>query len=332
MDKLQLADWANQFSSIEQKLLTKTDRYTEVNIHFEEAGLAEGTFSIIQTPGLTLNHVIFDVENPLTMVRKDSVEMAESVFVLEGCIHSDFDRISNPLVAEKQHHGLHYNQEFTGKHVIKPGRFDAYQINFHLPFFKSIVHGAEDRLLDAIGNSVERHEPYLATSDNILLQPQMLEIIRAINNCRFSGITKCLYAEAKVLELFTHQMEHFSKRQILAQDCISKADREKLKAVRAYIQANYLAPLSLAQISTEFGLNEFKLKKGYKELFHTTVFGHILDFRMLKAKQLLEEGHLNISQVSDFIGYSNLAAFSGSFKKKFGYTPSKYAKSNLVGV
>ncbi len=115
-------------------------------------------------------------------------------------------------------------------------------------------------------------------------------------------------------------------------DFISKADREKLKAVRAYIQVNYLAPLSLSMISTEFGLNEFKLKKGNKELFHTPVFGHILDFRMLKVKQLLEEGHLNISQVSDFIGYSNLAAFSCSFKKKFGYAPSKYAKSNLVDV
>lgn len=327
-----LPEWSNQFGSIAHQVLTQTERYTEVTIQFKEPGLAQGEFALIQMPGLALNHVVFNVEEPLRMDVKESQEGAESVFILDGCIAANFDRLSKPLQSQEHHHALHYNQEFTGEHIMAPGRFEAYHLNFDLPFFKSIVQGTDDRLMEAIGNSIERQEPYLAHPAEFQVQPQMLEIIRAVNNCRFTGITKCMYVEAKALELFTHQIEQFSKRQELAKDCISKADKEKLKAVREFIQVNYLSPLSLAKISAEFGLNEFKLKKGYKELFHTTVFNHIHDCRMLQAKQLLEEGYLNISQVSDFIGYSNIAAFSGSFKKKFGYTPSRYAKSNLVTI
>jgi AraC family transcriptional activator of pyochelin receptor len=55
-----------------------------------------------------------------------------------------------------------------------------------------------------------------------------------------------------------------------------------------------------------------------------TVFGHIHHLRMQKAKRLLEEGRMNISEVSDFIGYSNIPAFSAAFKKHFGYPPSKW--------
>jgi AraC-like DNA-binding protein len=72
-------------------------------------------------------------------------------------------------------------------------------------------------------------------------------------------------------------------------------------------------------------LNEFKLKKGYKTLFNTTVFNHILYLRMAKAKQLLTEENMNVSMISDIIGYHSIAAFSSAFKKRFGYSPTKFS-------
>jgi AraC-like DNA-binding protein len=154
----------------------------------------------------------------------------------------------------------------------------------------------------------------------------MLEILNAMKNCPYNGLTRLLYLEAKALELFSLQLEQFSKWSKDGRSQISKADKEKLVEVYTFIEANYLLPLSLAKLSAAYGLNEFKLKKGYKSLFHMTVFGHILNLRMNKAKQLLDEGQMNVSQVSDFIGYSNVPAFTAAFKTRFGYPPSSYAK------
>ncbi|GAB3499929.1 hypothetical protein GCM10027341_24230 [Spirosoma knui] len=65
------------------------------------------------------------------------------------------------------------------------------------------------------------------------------------------------------------------------------------------------------------------MKKGYKELFNTTVFGHIHQLRMQKARQLLAEKVMNVSETADYIGYSNVSSFSAEFKKRFGYSPSR---------
>ena len=52
----------------------------------------------------------------------------------------------------------------------------------------------------------------------------------------------------------------------------------------------------------------------------------ILHFRMKRAAQLLENGKLNVSQISYKVGFKDPKYFSKSFQKKFGETPSQYAE------
>ena len=79
----------------------------------------------------------------------------------------------------------------------------------------------------------------------------------------------------------------------------------------------------MKDLTYEFGLNEFKLKKGYKHFFNTTVFGYILHLRMQKAKALLSDPQMTISDVAQFVGYNNTGSFSYEFKKRFGHSPSQ---------
>jgi AraC-like DNA-binding protein len=96
-----------------------------------------------------------------------------------------------------------------------------------------------------------------------------------------------------------------------------------LFALRSYIENAYLDEFSLKDLTYKFGLNEFKLKKGYKQLFQTTVFGHVHQLRMQKAKTVLEEKAMNVSEASFYIGYNNVSSFCTEFKKRFGYSPGK---------
>jgi AraC-like DNA-binding protein len=150
----------------------------------------------------------------------------------------------------------------------------------------------------------------------------MIEIINYILACPFKGLTRYLFIESKVLELLTLQLEEI-KTPTLAKQTISNTDVEKLWCVKEFIETSYLEPVSIAGLCKMFSLNEFKLKKGYKELFSTTVFGHINALRMEKARQLLSQKEMTVSEVADFIGYKNIGSFSAEFKKRFGYVPSK---------
>jgi AraC-like DNA-binding protein len=324
MDKLALPEWARRFGSFEYTVLNSNERYTAIHSQYNEPGLASGESLIVRMPGMVVGNIFFDLQEAMAMSHTGNVEGAESVFVLEGRATSHFSQISKPIIAETNRHTFQYSPDFTAGHIIEPGRFNAVHISFDMDFFKSVMQSAEDRQIDIVCNSMERKEAFLPSHEHLLMQPRMMEILNAIKNCPFNGLTRMLYLEAKVLELFSLQLEQFSKWSTAGKDDISRADKEKLAEVHAFIESNYLLPLSLSRLTAAYGLNEFKLKKGYKALFHMTVFGHIHHLRMQKAKRLLEEGRMNISEVSDFIGYSNIPAFSAAFKKHFGYPPSKW--------
>ncbi|RPD38715.1 helix-turn-helix domain-containing protein [Chitinophaga barathri] len=105
---------------------------------------------------------------------------------------------------------------------------------------------------------------------------------------------------------------------------ISIVDAERLQAVKDYLRTEYLCPeLSLGLICRRFGLNEFKLKRGFKQLFGNTVFGFVQEMKMKAARRMLVEKRLNVNEVADHLGYSSPNHFSAAFKKMFGYPPAK---------
>jgi AraC-like DNA-binding protein len=78
----------------------------------------------------------------------------------------------------------------------------------------------------------------------------------------------------------------------------------------------------LRSLARQFGINEFKLKKGFRELFGATVFGYIHTLKMHHARTMMEEAGASVSQAASRTGYKNANHFSAAFKKQFGMSPS----------
>ncbi|RDV15908.1 AraC family transcriptional regulator [Pontibacter diazotrophicus] len=324
MDKILSENWANIFSLKEQRMVYQGTRYAEAESILQEPGLATFKINTVTTPGIVLNRMDLTCEQKLHMVDDQVAESLQAVFLLKGELESRFSTLSKPVNILQKSHSLQYNTCFQGEHIIQAGRFDVYNLIFDLEFFKNIVQDTASGPMDALANKVEKKESFLVTPALLEVQPRMVEIIQTLQHNPFQGLTRYIYIEAKLLELFALQMEHIALTgQSAKQDQILLPDREKLKAVRDFIEENYLLPLRLSDLSRQFGLNDFKLKKGYKQLFCTTVFGHIQQLRMQRAKQLLSEKQMNVSEVALFIGYNNIGSFSAEFKKQFGYSPSK---------
>ncbi len=326
MDTLALPDWAGQFGQVEFDVMSQNERYTEVKSRFVEPGFASAEATAVLMPGIEVSHFTFEAREPMRITTGTTGEDVQSVFTLAGSAVSNFYHMPGLVTAEKNKHSFQYSPNFAASHTISPGRFEVFHLSFNVPFLQSILQPTEDRLADSICNRIERKESFPMTPQHLALHPDMLGVLSSVQHCRFGGMTRLLYMEGKILELFSLQLEQIATAKPAAGDRITRADAEKLHAMREFIEANFLLPLSLTGLSTRFGLNEFKLKKGYKTLFGTTVFGHIHTLRMEKARALLVEGHLNVSEVSDFIGYGNVPAFSAAFRKCFGYPPSTQAR------
>ena len=96
--------------------------------------------------------------------------------------------------------------------------------------------------------------------------------------------------------------------------------------VKTILENNLEAPLSLMELSRTVGINDFKLKKGFKEVFGNTVFGYLNELKMNRAQLLLLNNDLSVAEIARLTGYKNPTHFTAAFKKKFGVLPGSLRK------
>jgi len=159
---------------------------------------------------------------------------------------------------------------------------------------------------------------------------QMNQVIGSIMDNMGKKGRHHIYAEAKALELLCLELEQLETLTGQQRNQLWKEqDHERINKAKTIIEGNLQNPCSLIELAHKVGLNDFKLKKGFREVLGTTVFGYLNDLRMKKADTLLKEGKL-VKDVAYEVGYKNAHHFTVAFKKKFGYLPSKV--SNFLGL
>ena len=319
MDRIVTRDWMKSFGSINQQVLHASDRYFEVTTQVAEPHLASGTSWTIGMPGFTLDNVLICPENELAIADFTEKENIQSIFMISGQADSDFDFGNKRAVMQQSKHAFQYSPGYQAEHRIVTNHFQALSIDIDSKFFKDLMLSNADDAHDLF-NNFTKGQSYQSI---LMVQPRMLEVVNHILECPFKGLTRYLFIEAKVLELLALQIDQIKSSGLIV-DAISRTDVEKLSALKNYIESNYLEPLSLAGLCKSFSLNEFKLKKGYKQLFNSTVFGHINALRMERARQLLLQKQMTVSEIANFIGYKSIGSFSSEYKKRFGYAPSRF--------
>ncbi|MCF2857726.1 AraC family transcriptional regulator [Pseudoalteromonas sp. SMS1] len=104
-------------------------------------------------------------------------------------------------------------------------------------------------------------------------------------------------------------------------------EKKQLIAARDFLLTDLSSPPTISDVAKAVGLNQCKLKKGFKALFNNTVYGCFQEERMHQAMNLLKDN--NVTETAISLGYSNVSHFSVAFRKQFGVLP-KEARLNLA--
>ncbi|NJR39793.1 MAG: helix-turn-helix transcriptional regulator [Leptolyngbyaceae cyanobacterium CSU_1_4] len=157
----------------------------------------------------------------------------------------------------------------------------------------------------------------------------MQTAVQQILHCPFQGITKRLYLESKVWELMALLVEqelklHENKNTASRSYPLKPDDVDRIHQARTILVQRLDNPPSLMELARQVGLNDCTLKRGFRQVFGTTAFGLLHDYRLEQARQLLEQRRLNISEIALAIGFANRSYFASAFRKKFGVTPREY--------
>ncbi len=148
--------------------------------------------------------------------------------------------------------------------------------------------------------------------------------IEALLNHTYSDTLENIFVNAQTQILLLYSMDCMlgDKEEIFTCKFLANAeDREKIVKAREVLLQHIGEPLTIKELSRKVAINECYLKKGFKELFGTTIFDFYQSQRMEHAKYLLYNKGLSVTEVSSMLGYSSISHFSTAFKKHTGIKP-----------
>ncbi len=138
---------------------------------------------------------------------------------------------------------------------------------------------------------------------------------------------KELVVRAKNLILQRRQLQEKFHRQLKihpTQVVVNSVDERFLKSVMTEVENNIGNEFyTVEELARATGFSRSQLHRKLKALCDKSPNEIIRDFRLSRAKELLEQKAGNVSEVAYQVGYTNLSYFSRSFKKAHGVMPSE---------
>jgi len=150
-------------------------------------------------------------------------------------------------------------------------------------------------------------------------------VLEALLNHSYTDSLENIYINAQTQMLLLYSLEcMLGEKEVDSFQCkflANEQDREKIVKAREILLQHIGEPLTIKELSRKVAINECYLKKGFKELFGTTIFDFYQSQRMEHARYLLYEKGLSVTEVSMLLGYSSISHFSTAFKKHTGLKP-----------
>lgn len=97
-----------------------------------------------------------------------------------------------------------------------------------------------------------------------------------------------------------------------------------------YIERNFQNDISVEDIAAVCGLNRSYFGKIFKNILGKSPQEFLINYRMIKAAELLKLTKLSIGDISNAVGYSNQLHFSRAFKSVYGISPREWRNENRI--
>ncbi|WP_128545318.1 AraC family transcriptional regulator [Larkinella soli] len=303
-----------------------------VSFRREQPGLGRVTVDFEELTGATLHHATFLTENRPLLIPVHRPEPTVSMFFqLEGGCSFQFKQ---EVTVPENHHALCYLPFLQTNYYIGPNtsRKDlTIWFNPQVVAAQMLEEEIEDdhwqRLMEApeqIFSTVRQSRP---------MSRKMTDTLVQVRSCPFSGKLGRTYKDSLIRLLFIDQLLVYRQNQLRSGEPatrLTRQDIEKLHELKYFLDRNFLDDLSLTALTREFGLNSFKLKHGFRQLFDTSVMRYIDDLKMGYARRLLLDADQDVLEIADQLGYNHYSNFSAAFKRRFGIPPTAVARPRPV--
>ncbi|MEV5435401.1 helix-turn-helix transcriptional regulator [Streptomyces sp. NPDC052682] len=105
---------------------------------------------------------------------------------------------------------------------------------------------------------------------------------------------------------------------------MSLEDLVRLRQARDRIDREYAEPLDIPALARTALMSPGHFQRSFRAAFGETPYGYLMTRRIERAKALLRQGDMTVTEVCHAVGCTSLGSFSARFTELVGETPSAY--------
>jgi transcriptional regulator GlxA family with amidase domain len=99
---------------------------------------------------------------------------------------------------------------------------------------------------------------------------------------------------------------------------------EALRRARELIEAQYAQPLDLDELARTANFSRYHFLRAFRRAYHATPHEYLTRKRIERAKELLADSQLTVTEICFEVGFESLGSFSTLFHNIVGWSPSIY--------
>jgi len=281
-----------------------------------EHHIQNGSYTIFLTEkwfyGTHISFAKIKSEIPTEIYFENSVEHAVFLFCLTGEI-----KCSN--VSQQKIAALATNQQY-----ISSGGFNNLIVSFSNNTEYLYLQLTRQHYKNLTGHEFSSD---IAIYSSVSIEPEVRLILNSLISQKSLQRIKKISIESKIYELLAF---YINKPNTNSTSSLKKHDIDKILLAKKLVETDIQSPNSLMELSRQVGINDYKLKIGFKELTGYTVFGYLNRVRMERAYQYLSKDKKTVNEVAFLVGYKNAQHFTVAFRKMYNILPGSLNKTRLI--
>jgi AraC-like DNA-binding protein len=124
------------------------------------------------------------------------------------------------------------------------------------------------------------------------------------------------------------QREQFARMLYIA---AKQAGGNPVSAALTYVQEHFSEPITVNDMAEQVNLSPSSFSHLFREVTGRSPYQFLKELRLDRARELLLDGRLSVTDVSRAVGYSSASHFIKEFRSRFGTTPRAYVDAQALG-
>lgn len=274
----------------------------------------------LDSPAGRMYYTIHRIEKKVTL----KIHEDEPVLTMYVCLQNDRHMQTEGLGAmhlKEGQYNLFYSPGHTVTMNLEPGReYIGVSLRYTMPVLEEMCPYFPK--MAAFLERVRDGGPAQLLEENCYVTREIQDTVFKIINAPKEAQPYNVYFDLLLRTLLFHLLLQSVQRQ--PRSGYSHYEISGIHEAREMISRNLKYHYRIPEIAQKVGINEFKLKNGFREVFGDGLYEYLLTERMREARNLLHEAGKNIKEIAAMTGYKSVNSFIKAFKRKFNQTPGEF--------